>query len=266
MTDMFPIDPAALAAALTRDADADVDEPSAREIAWVATYGPGDPEDALRILVSPQARRILTRLWADECPTPDLLGATVAAPDDDADAELRAHALRSLLTLHTRTCPTCRSRLAEPEQRTGQSAAAAPLSAYNGSDVVAAFERLLLEYVAEEPLVSGGVRGGAGSTTLPGETQRTEFVFKDNRGLTTVFVSPESPDELLLVLIAPDPGDYRIALIIPGADPLVVDMTGVQPDVETEVILTAHIDPETLRNARIEIVRTPRPDDGARQR
>lgn len=259
MTDMFPIDPAALAAALTRAVD-DVDEPSAREIAWVATYGPGDPEDALRILASPQARRILTLEWAHECPTPDLLDAAQAHADADEDAALHARSLRTLLTLHTRTCPTCRSRLAEPEQRTGQSAAAAPLSAYNGSDVVAAFERLLLEYVGEEPLVSRGVRGGAGSTTPPGETQRTEFVFKDNRGLTTVFVSPESPNELLLVLITPDPGDYRIALIIPGTDPLVVDLTGVQPDDETEAILPAPIDPEILRDARIEIIQRPRPD------
>lgn len=113
MTDpRFPIDPENLPAALTHPAtDDDIDEPSAREIAWTATYGPGTPDDALTILASARARRLLAHEWDQQCPSPQLLDAAVAPTDADPDTELHAHAVHTLLTLHTRTCLTCADRL-----------------------------------------------------------------------------------------------------------------------------------------------------------
>ena len=108
MTDPSPsIDPAMLAAA----ASAPTIEPSTREIAWTAAYGPGTPEDALRILASARARRLLTEQWATRCPTADVLDAAIAPADTDDDAALHAKAVHTLLTLHTRTCSSCAARL-----------------------------------------------------------------------------------------------------------------------------------------------------------
>lgn len=114
MTDhSFSLDPDKLMATVARDAAAgNPDEPTTREIAWIATYGPGSPEDALRVIASPRARRILTRQWANHCPTPDLLDAAVA-PDSDDDTGLHARAVRSLLSMHTATCEACTHRLDE---------------------------------------------------------------------------------------------------------------------------------------------------------
>lgn len=116
MTDStFRIDPQKLAAALAGPLP-EVDEPSDREIAWAATYGPSTPDQAVRLLASARARRLLAHEWDQECPAPHLLDATaarvLAAADEDAD--LHALAVRSLLTtLHTPTCTTCASRLQE---------------------------------------------------------------------------------------------------------------------------------------------------------
>lgn len=101
----------ALPAASLADPAATPEEPSAREIAWIATYGPGTAQDAVRLLASSRARRLLAHRWAQECPSAQLLDAAVPPADADEDAELHAQAVRTLLTVHTRTCPACRSRL-----------------------------------------------------------------------------------------------------------------------------------------------------------
>lgn len=110
------IDPIALVRALNK-ANAG-EEVSDMQIASIAALGPKSALDALAVLASPRARRLLANEWAYECPSDELLDRAIATHDADDEAELNALAVRTLIHLHTKTCPTCAGRLQALEEAT----------------------------------------------------------------------------------------------------------------------------------------------------
>lgn len=89
-----------------------VDEPTGREIAWIATYGPSTADDAIRVLASSRARSLLEHEWLQECPLQRLFDIANGDTASDTDEAVHAKSVRTLLTtLHTTECRACAAKL-----------------------------------------------------------------------------------------------------------------------------------------------------------
>lgn len=209
----------ALARALAQPLESE--EVSDLQIALVASFGPESADDALAILASPRARRLLANEWAYVCPSDSILDRAIATHDADDEAELNALAVRTLIHLHTKSCPTCAGRLQTLEEATTN------LESDLG-DIEAVAE--VWAFLAEK---AEAHRAGEG----PGDVGATSFRIELNkpdlyRSLTGRARVDTNPWPRLVITSTPldDAPTYEIK------GRLIAD--GMRPDVQVSVVIT----------------------------
>ncbi len=83
-----------------------------RDIVRAIYRGPRTLTLAEAMLASPQARRLLSQAWTEDCPPSEVIDASVASPTGTHDQQALARSISQLLTaLHATSCPRCKQRL-----------------------------------------------------------------------------------------------------------------------------------------------------------